>query len=548
MQSLTSFRRLARRALRGPFHALFRQSIQVGQSADDSAFQQFIKPHFNGPAYLSRYSDVRRAGVDPLDHWLRFGVWEGRTGTASLDIVLDKGLEAEFGWQVFRPCGRLLSVRPKPDRRAVLDQILAQANFEPTVLAAGGLALAGLRTYRGDDLLARDGISVDRLYRNLPERVDVLVATPMLVAGGAEKYVADLLAALAEQGAGSIVVVVTEQTRKAAVGWERLEILAPLRGHTVLFWRDAYAPGQGGTPDHFARFAQSLRPSLLVVNNARIALDAVVRYGRGLSNGSCLCCTYFSISPMGLGAPYGARFPTWTSSHAISLTDNEVMHARLTEMTGALPEARVALVPPLAPVVTQQAFDALLQARRISLDPRRPSRRWVWVSRVEPAKGTEILELLARGRPQDQFDVYGPVEPHVRDQIGLDLPNVRLLGLITDVSAADFTRYDGFLFTSLFEGMPNVVLEMAQHAIPLVLADVGGLSFTFGDAGALLVRHGEDARSSATRFSDALDRVAAMSPDALERLVRHAYEQVVARHSKAAHRAAVRAAFGKEST
>jgi glycosyltransferase involved in cell wall biosynthesis len=520
------------------------QAVDPISAAQHKALCAFVQPHFDGALYLERNPDVRQAKLEPLTHWLNHGLWEGRSGPSSLELVVDLEQDVAYGWRHFVIGERHISARVKPDRSAVLRQIMEQASFEPTVLAAGALAINNLRTYRGDDLIARDGIKVSVLYDGLPEKVGVLVATPMLVAGGAEKYVVDWVNALAAMGYGPVVVVVTEQTRQQAEGWEQLKILEPLEKHFVKFWSDSVGAGHG-TSDHFARFAQSLRPTVLIVNNSRLALDAIVRFGRGLSQHTRLYCTYFSCSPMGLGGAFGARFPTLTCPYAVSVTDNEVMQKTLEEMTGAIPETRVALLPPLAPVLQQELFDSRIASRR-DRSKGANQRRWLWLSRVEPAKGTDILRRIALLMPSDHFDVFGPLEPHTRCDEELRLPNVRLKGLVKDVTAADFTAYDGFVFTSLFEGMPNVILEMAQHAIPLVLADVGGLSHTFTDESVLFVRHDEEAQITAERFVTALEQLSATSAEQIERMVCHAYERVKARHGADAHRAAVRALLEQE--
>lgn len=515
------------------------QAVSQMETPQLRELRQFAEPNFDADHYFEQNPDVQKSGSDALTHWLRHGIWEGRAGPSSLEFVNGRVLEACHGWRNFDIDGRLLSLRVRPDRSKVLQQIMEQAHFEPAVLAAGANAIKNLRTYRGDDLLSRDGINVTGLYDGLPSQVGVLVATPMLVAGGAEKYMVDLVNALAAEGHGPIVVLVTDQTREAAQGWEQLTILAGLKGHIVKFWSDGVRENWG-TVDHFARFVQSLRPAMLIVNNSRLGLEAVTRFGRGLSQATKLFCNYFSISPQGVGAPWASRFTTLTCVHATSLTDNEVMQQRLCELTAAIPGTKVAMVPPLAPVVGRDLFHKRLATRHGSLHSGR-QRRWVWVSRVEPAKGTEIVRQIALKLPNDHFDIYGPVEPHAPGSINLDAPNIHLQGLLKNVNAADFSTYAGFLFTSLFEGMPNVVLEMAQHAIPMVLADVGGLRHTFDAGSALIVGHAADDEATAARFVDALEQIAGMSSSDVENMVLRAYECVESRHGAAAHRTAVHA-------
>ena len=98
-------------------------------------------------------------------------------------------------------------------------------------------------------------------------------------------------------------------------------------------------------------------------------------------------------------------------------------------------------------------------------------------------------------------------------------------------------------FTSLFEGMPNVVLEISQHAIPMILSDVGGLRETFADS-ALFVAHQSDSAETASLFGAALDRVAAMDDAAITAMVCARAQRALARHSPAAHACAVAEIFG----
>lgn len=548
IKSINCIVRLSQRIFPRRFQAILRSTFSKVtaplECPQTKALRDFVQPYFEATSYLGSNEDVRRSGTDPLMHWLGYGIWEGRSGLSALEVVVDLELDEAYGWRQFNIGERSICVRIKSDRSVILNQIMEQFRFDPTVLAAGAHALKNFRSIRGDDILAREGIKVSVLYDGLPDTVGVMVATPLLVAGGAEKYIVDLVNTLDELGYGPVVVVVTDQTRQQAQGWSQLKILAPLQNHFVKFWSDAVKPDHGRS-DHFACFVQSLRPRLLVANNSRLALDAISKFGRGLSQHSRLYCTYFSLSPFGLGAPWSARYATWTCQYAKSITDNEVMHATLREMTGAIPGTQVAIVPPLAPVLTRDFFDKRLTARSSRSSPAR-QRRWAWVSRVDTAKGTQILRQIALKLPSDRFDVFGPLSPcsHVGDE--LTAPNIQLCGLIHDVTSADFTAYDGFLFTSIFEGMPNVVLEMTQHAIPLVLADVGGLSYTFTDGSALFVQHSETLQTTVDNFVAALDRLAAMPLEDIQRMVSYAYERVEARHGLVAHRTAVRALLEKE--
>jgi glycosyltransferase involved in cell wall biosynthesis len=131
--------------------------------------------------------------------------------------------------------------------------------------------------------------------------------------------------------------------------------------------------------------------------------------------------------------------------------------------------------------------------------------------------------------------MFGPLASSL-DALGLAQPNIFYCGVLEDISVADFSGHDGFLFTSLFEGMPNVVLEMSQHAIPLVLAKVGGLPGTFDEKAVFFVEPtNED--DAVTAFSRALDKAIAM--------VVAARNEVLKRHSPAAFASNVANLFGR---
>ncbi|WP_420210658.1 glycosyltransferase [Burkholderia aenigmatica] len=516
------------------------------EPGNDARFRAFVEEKFDRDAYLFNNPDVKAAGVDPVEHWLKWGIDEGRSMAPRTDVVIGDMDHIEgASWQYFRWKGRPVAVRVRRPIGRILDQIAEQAEFDLGIVAAGAKAISNLREFDATDLLARDGVHVSRIFESLSVVPRTVVATPFLCTGGAEKYVADLVQTLGDSVAEPILVVVTEATEKESAGWEALNILAPLKRHEVLFWRDACGPGHASAAV-FARFLNALRPNTIIINNSRVGLDAVAQFGRGLSQYAKIFCTFFSLGVNGIGAPYGARFPRRTLSYAAALTDNARMADTLERMWGGIRGPGVVELPAKAMLIDETTFAARLARRAPRWANPDRHRRWLWVSRVEPFKGTEILAALAQLRRSDEFDVYGPVHGSIA-QLGLSAPNIHHKGVLENVPAADFVDYDGFIFTSLFEGMPNIVLEMSQHALPMILADVGGLRGTFDDSAVKFVGHQHHAVETAAAFSTAMDAVCGSTGAEVERMIGAAYQQVVARHSPAAYSQNVKTIFGLES-
>jgi glycosyltransferase involved in cell wall biosynthesis len=426
---------------------------------------------------------------------------------------------------------------------SILSQILAQSQHDGAVVAAGANAIAGLREFDAIDLMARNDADVQSIFSAVGERPDVVLITPFLCAGGAEKYVSDLVGALHEAGRGPILVIVTEHTEQAAGDWEKLSILAPLTKARVLFWPDVFGPGYANSV-YFSRALSALAANTIVVNNSRLGLDAVSKFGRGLSQRAEIFCTYFSHGINALGAPYGARFPHKTMPFATTVTDNGPMAALMGKMWGGLSEHPIVKLSAKVDSAEELTFRARVETRRqLTSNVDRP-RKWVWVSRIERFKGTDVLSHLAKLRAFDEFHLFGPVDGSLTE-LGLTGLNLIHHGVLENVATHDFSEYDGFVFTSLFEGMPNVVLEMSQHAIPLVLADVGGLRGTFSEQAAIFVAHDDSSEATARLFSSALDAIVQLSPEATVEMVTHARDQVLETHSSDVYLKAVKAIFGE---
>ena len=88
--------------------------------------------------------------------------------------------------------------------------------------------------------------------------------------------------------------------------------------------------------------------------------------------------------------------------------------------------------------------------------------------------------------------------------------------------------------------MPNVVLEMSQHGLPLVLADVGGLRDTFTDDDVWFVPRSADPAAHAAAFDAALSLVAALPEAERAARARRARAAVAHRHTPDAFATVIR--------
>ena len=124
-------------------------------------------------------------------------------------------------------------------------------------------------------------------------------------------------------------------------------------------------------------------------------------------------------------------------------------------------------------------------------------RRLVWASRLDSQKRPDLLrkiavELLAENI-ETKIIVYGS---SVLDQFDpeyfANCPNIVYKGDFSGLESIAFTDRDAFLYTSLFDGLPNVLLEAAQMNVPIITVDVGGISELIHEKSGFLVHNSAD--------------------------------------------------------
>lgn len=417
---------------------------------------------------------------------------------------------------------------------SVLAQIREQGDIDPAVLAPGINAIQSLRQISAIDLATRNGADADAVLSCLDERPSALILLPMLCNEGAEKYAADIAEAVSQSKPGRVLVIVTDQSAAEAAGWERYAILHPLRRCKIVFWRDISNGPGGHSPVLMALFLNALRPPLIFIIESRIGLETTAHFGRGLARHSRVFCAFFGLGRDALSAPYGVRFARTTRPHATLLTDNTYTAKKLRQRYHMASGPGIEVLPASLRPCSSAVFASRLSARSKRSQDHRSPRRWAWMSRIEPWKGTAVLAEIAKLRPHERFDLFGPLQNSMRD-LGLRLPNVFHRGILSDLATADFSTYEGLLFTSFYEGMPNVVLEISQHALPMILADVGGLRDTFSERSVIYVQHAEETHATAAAFAAAMTRVSSLAAKDIETMVASAKREADTRHAPSAY-------------
>jgi len=123
----------------------------------------------------------------------------------------------------------------------------------------------------------------------------------------------------------------------------------------------------------------------------------------------------------------------------------------------------------------------------------KPHTKVLWASRFDSQKNPAIVAGIAALMPDTDFLMYGR-QVLGDDQIDWDtMPeNVKNSGEFFNIDELPINECFAFLYTSKFDGTPNILLEMASRGLPIVTPDIGGIAGFLGDDWPLYVTHPED--------------------------------------------------------
>lgn len=100
----------------------------------------------------------------------------------------------------------------------------------------------------------------------------------------------------------------------------------------------------------------------------------------------------------------------------------------------------------------------------------------LWAGRLDTEKRVDLFLELVRRCPFADFRVFGQVV--LNDQATLpEMPNLSYEGPFTSpLEWLERYEFDAFVFTSRWEGMPNILLEVGALGIPVIAPTVGGIA------------------------------------------------------------------------
>lgn len=213
-------------------------------------------------------------------------------------------------------------------------------------------------------------------------------------------------------------------------------------------------------------------------------------------------------------------------------------HAKILEET-------VELIGCDLPAKSHTIYAPCAQSQDVARD--KLSYRLLWASRLDDQKRPDLLrsvsKLLLYRMPELKIHVYGGrgnsnVTPDIFD----DLENVVYCGEYHTFSDIPAHEYDAFLYTSSFDGLPNVVLEAMAAALPVIAPNIGGIPEVLTDDTGYLLSSSTDDAILAFEYVNTIENFYRDPEDGFDR-GRAAKSLISGRHSSEAFNNRVREVF-----
>jgi glycosyltransferase involved in cell wall biosynthesis len=211
--------------------------------------------------------------------------------------------------------------------------------------------------------------------------------------------------------------------------------------------------------------------------NSRLGFDMLVHYGARLALQSRLYAYYFCADRDAAGNEVG--YPVWYFANILphltaAICDTADLARSLTRRY-SLPDNLAARVRTVYTPARTPVADGTLAGMQSAHRAGRLRPRVLWGGRLDRQKRFDLVIALARAMPDVDFDARGKaVLDRPPDLSGLP-PNLQLNPPFSEYSQLPLNDADGWLYTSDWDGLPTILIELGAMGMPIVASAVGGV-------------------------------------------------------------------------
>lgn len=436
--------------------------------------------NFSVPNYIERHPEVLDGPErSPYLHWLKHGRAAGHIADPAFGI---DELAPMLGLTPAQVVEELVALRTDVHdriRNGKLGEMFAKAaEIEPLVGGAWPEVARTRLVPFGAKVVARQMKIIHDAHRAAGFRRPRLV----IVTDGPGEGVGRGMASHLSYGLGGsvapedVVVIYTDRGGRAAVG----EL--PDGVHEIDLATPIFGMFEDPRQRTLVALLRSLQAEVIVNVDSEMFYDTLIPFGRALAASERIFLAMFGSEQTAIGTWEGSSLSSFYALFPFVsgvVTDSAYVRdelARRYQIPAADLERIHVLPAPARPEIP------------LATAPSRSTRPTVfWAGRWERRQRVDLAIKVAERMPEVDFRILGESQP--TGSLGRLPENVRLLPHRTRLEEADFDQADAWLYTSSWDGVPSLLLEVAMTGVPIVASGVGGVMEILGECGGWPVEH-----------------------------------------------------------
>jgi glycosyltransferase involved in cell wall biosynthesis len=432
-------------------------------------------PQFQTLFYWNHSPDVKQAHVNPLLHWLLHGKSEGRLTSpesiardSDLFFIQPKDLRPDDSQKV-----RTHDSEQKKEMMAWWNSTARKELMEKAIAIDPEIAFFNLvqATFL-PPLFDRDYSRLVEAIGLLPQgKYDCVVLAPCGRMGGADLLTGTLSKALSKHETTIIL-------RTDSPEWDR----------PSWYGDNVPAINLSGVFKHIESKERALYTLLSILNpvhifnvNSRLAFETIRMYGRQLAQSSRIHCYYFCSERdiEGRECGYPVHFFRQILPHlTTSLFDSLYLLNTLKNRYSLSDEEakRLLLFYSPSPKIDLDYLEgSVLVDVQLARKNLRSRPRILWAGRFDRQKRFDLLVSIAQAMPWIDFDAWGKAVLDPPPLISKLPHNLTIHPPYESHAELPLGHADAWLYTSEWDGVPNILIEIGSLGMPVVASGVGGV-------------------------------------------------------------------------
>lgn len=459
-------------------------------------------PHFGTLAYLERYPEAARDPAGPFHHYLTRGAAQGHVAAPYRrieEMAAILGMTPRAAEALLRE--RYEDIRARLEHGRLGEMVTRAAALEPLIAGTWPEALSVRVPPFHSDIVVSRVAAIHALCQAAGlRRARAVICVNRPRWGGARRMEGHIAHALASGiGAEEIVVLSTDRGGEMPPG--RL----PEGVRHIPFAELVVPLPEEEAQRVLVQFLRALRPEVVFNVNSRLMWDALGPYGRAMRASfrmiGCLFCNERTDLGHMTGYPLTRVYRHFEVLSAI-VTDSHALacELRARHMLSGAAAAKITVLS--APV---DASIPLATPPRITpgQGPRRP--QIFWSGRFDAQKRVDLVYEVARLRPDWDLRLWGEAVMSGLRALPARPANLYLEGTYARFCDLPLDAADAWLYTSAWDGVPSILLEVAMAGVPLVGSDAGGTTEVLQEG----LAHALPPEAGAEAYVAALERVLA---------------------------------------